>query len=41
MIESEGLTAVAVGLAAFVTVVLGILPGPVLDFVGRIAQYLA
>ena len=41
VIESEGLTSVAVGIAAFVTVALGILPGPILDFVGRIAQYLA
>ena len=40
VVESEGLTSVAIGLAAIVTVALGILPGPILDFVGRAAQYL-
>lgn len=40
VVESEGLTSVAVGVAAVLTVLLGILPGPVLDFVGSATQYL-
>lgn len=40
VVESEGLTAVAVGVSAVLTVLLGIFPGPVLDFISRAATYL-
>ncbi|MDD9205968.1 proton-conducting transporter membrane subunit, partial [Georgenia sp. 10Sc9-8] len=40
VVSSEGLTAVAVGVAAVGTVLLGVLPGPVLDLAGRAAMFL-
>ncbi|SNU02372.1 NADH dehydrogenase subunit N [Ruaniaceae bacterium KH17] len=40
VVESEGLTSVAIGVAALVTVLLGVFPGPVLDFISQAAAYL-
>ncbi len=40
VIESEGLASVAIAIAAVVTVVLGILPSPVLEFFAGATQYL-
>ncbi|MGC0250004.1 NADH-quinone oxidoreductase subunit NuoN [Pseudactinotalea sp. Z1748] len=40
VVPSEGMTVVAVGIAAVGTVLLGVLPGPVLDVLGDAAMFL-
>jgi len=40
VVPSEGLTTVAVGLAAVLTVVLGVFPTPVLDLIADVAKFL-
>jgi NADH-quinone oxidoreductase subunit N len=40
VVTSQGLSAVAIGFAAAGTVVLGVVPGPVLDLVSQAARFL-
>jgi NADH-quinone oxidoreductase subunit N len=40
VVRSEGLTAVAIGVAAVATLGLGVLPSPVLDLVGEAARFI-
>ena len=40
VVPSEGLAAVAIGVCALVTVVLGVFPTPVLDLISDVARFL-
>ncbi|HEY0237583.1 MAG TPA: NADH-quinone oxidoreductase subunit NuoN [Friedmanniella sp.] len=40
VVASEGFAVVAIALCALITVVLGVFPGPVLDLIGDVAQFL-
>jgi NADH-quinone oxidoreductase subunit N len=40
VVRSEGLTAIAIGVAAVATIGLGVLPTPVLDLVGEAARFI-